>query len=74
MKQNNKIYCNVCGKEIGDLTQLQREDFVYIEKEWGYFSNKDGEHHIIRICESCYDRWTHTFQIPVEKRDVIEMV
>ena len=74
MIEKNKVYCNACGRELGDLSQIQKEDFVCIEKEWGYFSNKDGEHHIIHICETCYDRWIHTFQIPVEKKEVVEMI
>lgn len=56
-----KQYCNICGKEKGI-----NEELAYIGVEWGYFSEKDGEIHKIRICEACYDKWREKFAIPVE--------
>jgi hypothetical protein len=41
---------------------------------WGYFSEKDGEHHTFDLCESCYDKWIAGFQIPVEKKIENEML
>lgn len=29
--------------------------FYLIQKQWGYFSQKDGETHTFCICERCYD-------------------
>ncbi|MBS6559409.1 MAG: hypothetical protein KH355_03945 [Clostridiales bacterium] len=74
MKHNGKLYCNLCGREIGSLNDLERNDSVLLEKEWGYFSKKDGEHHRIHICESCYDQWIQTFKIPVQIKDQTELV
>ena len=47
MEENKKI-CHCCGHEI------KQEDYLYIEKDWGYFSNgKDGQKHSFILCESC---------------------
>ncbi len=42
-------------------TQIAVEDFVVIEKSWGYFSEKDGIRQKMNICESCFDAWVKTF-------------
>ena len=65
--------CNICGKEISN-SGLSREDSLYIEKEWGYFSEKDGEKHSIRMCEKCYDMWIKTFRIPPHVEEVTEIL
>lgn len=54
----DSIICNVCGEEI-----FNGEDYVHIDKLWGYFSNKDNEHHSFDICESCYNKLVKTFKI-----------
>ncbi len=58
-----KIYCNCCGKQIQikENTQIALEDYVVIEKSWGYFSGKDGICQKMNICESCFDAWVQTF-------------
>ena len=58
----NKKCCNICGKEMKE-SGLDREDFVVLEKKWGYFSEKDGEFHRIVMCEKCYDLWITSFRI-----------
>ena len=47
-----KIYCNLCGEEIkkADGSDIF-EDHLSVEKNWGYFSKKDGENHSFDICE-----------------------
>ena len=72
MKQS-KYSCNICGKEIRKSGQYP-EDSLYIEKEWGYFSDKDGERHIIRMCENCYDMWIKSFHIPPHVEEVTEIL
>lgn len=63
-----KVYCNCCGKEIQfkENTQIALEDYVAINKNWGYFSNKDGIRQKMNICESCFDAWTAAFVIAPE--------
>jgi len=51
------IVCNCCGKETIVERGLLKEDFVSIDKKWGYFSHKDGEIHSLDLCESCYDEF-----------------
>lgn len=58
-----RVYCNCCGKQIEmkENTQTALEDYVVIEKSWGYFSDKDGIRQKMNICESCFDAWVQTF-------------
>ncbi|MBR2593078.1 MAG: hypothetical protein IKD83_00445 [Firmicutes bacterium] len=58
-----KIFCNMCGKEI-PKTDGFFHDHLHIEKKWGYFSDHDGEVHSFDICESCYDRLIREFSLP----------
>lgn len=69
-----KVQCNLCGKEIVMENGVFHEDFLTVNKEWGYFSNKDIELHSFRICESCYDKWISTFTVPITKKKVSEIV
>ncbi|MCD8018852.1 MAG: hypothetical protein LUF92_04510 [Clostridiales bacterium] len=73
-KKEQKWYCNSCGKEIILEPAAKREDYLEIRKEWGYFSKKDGEIHRFVLCESCYDKLTEHFQIPVEVSEVTEWI
>ena len=52
--------CDCCGKEIKTL-KADYEDYLVIDKTWGYGSTKDGERHEVHICESCYDKWVQGF-------------
>lgn len=65
-REVTKIICNKCGKEILMENGMPKEDVLSVEKRWGYFSEKDNEVHSFDICETCYDEWISTFQIPVE--------
>ncbi len=66
MRQEQKIICNKCGKEIVMEKGMYYQDVLSVEKRWGYFSEKDNEVHEFDICESCYDEWIKTFLIPVD--------
>jgi len=57
------IVCNRCGKITTVVRGLLKEDFVSIDKNWGYFSHKDGEIHSLDLCESCYDEFCESFKI-----------
>ena len=43
---------------------IEKADYLKIEKNWGYFSNKDGNCEKINICEDCYDEIVEGFQLP----------
>ena len=60
-KRDQIIYCNCCGKQI-------------VQKEWGFFSGKDGEIHRFTLCENCYDRMREQFSIPVDIRVQTELL
>lgn len=64
-KKINKIICNKCGREICTEEGKPREDFLSVKKEWGYFSQKDGQTDSFDLCEECYDSFVATFMIPV---------
>lgn len=61
-----KIICNKCGKEIFIDNDIPTEEVLSVEKEWGYFSNKDNEIHRFELCETCYDELVAGFKHPVE--------
>ena len=56
-----EIICNCCKKSI----DTAKNDFIHIEKEWGYFSNKDGKKQEVDLCEKCWDKITEGFKISV---------
>lgn len=72
--EENKVICNCCKKVIREKDGIPREEFLHVEKEWGYFSGKDGERQEFDICEACYDKWVKGFQIPVQTIEVTELV
>ena len=65
--QGGYIVCNKCGKIVEVKNGIEMEDVLSVEKRWGYFSGKDNDVHRFDICETCYDEWIRTFQIPVEQ-------
>lgn len=71
-----KVYCNCCKKQIQmkENTQIALEDYVTIDKNWGYFSNKDGIRQKMNICESCFDAWTATFAMPPQEEEAQELL
>lgn len=72
-KVADKIYCNVCGRELHMKNGILLEDAFEARKQWGYFSNKDAKMHSFTICEECYDKFVSTFAIPLKETDVIEL-
>ena len=68
-----EIICNCCKKVIQEPKKPYAE-FLHVEKQWGYFSGKDGEKQEFDICEACYDKWVESFQIPAKVTEVTEYV
>lgn len=56
----DKVYCNMCCKEIN----TQNNDYIHINKVWGYCSKKDTKEHVFDLCESCYDKIIKQMKIP----------
>ena len=65
-ERTEKIYCNLCGGEIKKISGEIFEDHLRVEKNWGYFSEKDGENHCFDLCEKCYDKIISKFKIPIK--------
>ena len=66
-----KLQCIGCGKIIAAERDMIREGVLQVAWDWGYFSGKDGETHSFCLCESCYDRITESFVIPVSVKDTL---
>ena len=67
VKDINKVFCNNCGLEIEKDIYGYINDYLHIEKCWGYNSNNDGNIHNFDICEDCYIKLVENFKIPLEK-------
>ena len=59
VRVRDEVYCDCCGRKI----DTEGEDYLHLEKQWGYFSQKDGENHVLDICEECYDKWRSCFSL-----------
>lgn len=66
--------CSCCGRRIPVYPSLEAQDYLEITKQWGYFSQKDGETHHFYICESCYDAWIASFAGKVEISEETELL
>ena len=67
--EKNMNRCHCCGNVI------EKNDFIRIEKTWGYFSNqKDGQTHRFCVCETCYDAWVRGFKYAPEVEEVTEWI
>ena len=50
------VQCNACGASINKNDFGYFDEYLSIEKHWGYPSEFDGETHNIDICEDCYKK------------------
>ncbi|MBO5087850.1 MAG: hypothetical protein J6C01_04180 [Lachnospiraceae bacterium] len=69
-----RIYCNKCGHEIKFINGIAHEDYVFVSKEWGYFSQKDGKTQEFVLCEGCVEKLEREFAIPAVWKDTTEML
>ena len=74
MKTEEKIICNRCGKVVLETEGIPREEFLHVEKEWGYFSNKDGIRQEFDLCETCDDEWVREFDSPAKSHEIVELI
>ena len=72
--QERMVCCNKCGKVICKGECVEKADYLRIEKNWGYFSDKDGVCHSMNICESCDDEWIKGFMILPEEKENTELL
>lgn len=69
-----KLVCNGCGKSIAVKNDVAPEDWLSVDKTWGYFSEKDGQIHAFDLCEACYDKLTKGFALPVTVKKQRELL
>lgn len=72
MLQN--IICNGCGRKLEATGSVIRNDWLSVDKAWGYFSEKDGCIHSFDLCEECYDNMIHQFAVEVTQTQQNEMI
>ena len=60
-----KVICNCCGKEIEKNAHGYFEDYIHIEKKWGYTSDNDGREDVADICEKCWRNITENFKCKI---------
>lgn len=68
------VICNMCSKELNVENQILKEGCFQGDNIFGYFSNKDGQHHKFDLCEECYDKIVAKFKISVEEQDIKEFL
>ncbi len=66
-KKAERIFCNQCGREISKNALGYFQDHVHVEKEWGYFSGKDGTRYSFDLCEECFNHMVEGFAIKPEQ-------
>lgn len=71
-KKQYKTICNKCGREIKVENGIEKQDYLAVTKQWGYFSSKDGKSYKFIMCEECVDKLAESFVIPVEVTDITE--
>lgn len=70
MEDNSTILvCNKCKKNIKKNLHNYYDDFLKIEKRWGYHSSFDNEVHYFNLCENCYNELINSFLIPITKEN-----
>ncbi len=74
MRRKNRIFCNMCGREIEFRKNIQVEEVLSVKKKWGYFSGQDGVQYEFDLCEACCAELIKQFRIPAvqtEKRELL---
>lgn len=70
----DKIRCNKCGRVLKVENDIAKEDYIYICKQWGYFSDKDGKTQEFVVCEACMKLIEQDFVIPPFEYDIKKMI
>lgn len=63
------VICNMCGEKVEKSDNGVIHDYIHAEKEWGYFSDMDGENHSFDLCQNCYKKVIGQFKILPNEND-----
>ncbi|MDO4522079.1 MAG: hypothetical protein Q4B57_02895 [Eubacteriales bacterium] len=74
MKKENRLFCNMCGKEIPMENDMLLEDVLSVRKQWGYFSEQDGMMVEFDLCEECCEKLMKQFRIPPTVTEPTELL
>ena len=66
IQELREVHCNQCGTAVNKNELNYFDDYISIDKTWGYHSPADGETHSIELCADCYFEWIKGFKIPPE--------
>ena len=72
VKENNRdrilqVVCNCCRRPLPVENGIVLEDYIHVDKVWGYFSERDGEEIAYDLCEL-----TKRFRLPVYQKKTRE--
>lgn len=62
-KTYEKTCCNMCASYIPVNVYGYLEEYLEIEKRWGYGSPMDNEVHHLYICQGCYEQFFSSLKI-----------
>lgn len=71
--RDDKRFCHCCGKEFAMNGDMFMEEFLHIEKDWGYFSDQDGMNLSFDVCEKCLMDWIKDFKHKPALQERIEL-
>ncbi len=74
INRNTQIICNKCGHVIEIKNDIPMEDYLKVNKDWGYFSKKDGTTVSFNLCEKCFDVFLLEMKIPAEIKETTELL
>ncbi len=61
------IVCNKCGRHITKDRFGYHEEYLTVDKQWGFHSDFDGERHEFDLCVNCYGEIIRDFKIKCRK-------
>lgn len=68
------VVCNQCGRKLSVEHDIIKEGFFHGDTLFGYFSDKDGQHHTFDLCEDCYDKLVEGFAVPEDVEERTELL
>ncbi len=61
-----EVVCNCCGRTLETDENGYYEDFLHLEKTWGYGAHQDGLQEEADLCEDCWEKIKRMFRLSTE--------